>query len=220
MSEAPLRPGCQPLRALFTPTVSTKTHKTGDLAVATREKWTNKIIGAAAPARDHGGSIVGGCDAKSETAPRGDLNVVVGPTTTQERRGWTNDYKRGRGRASRQAHVAQKSQRPQPGGREAPDDHESARRWGMQCQVRRRHRATAVHDPEAFSRGYGKSFRIMGGPPVGPPFRHDHDRGGRAGRGAGRASGDGATPGGRAGPAGERVDVSTTGVFTPVLRTR
>ena len=44
----------------------------------------------------------------------GDLNVVVGPTTTQERRGWTNDDKRGQGRASRQAHVTQKSQRPQP----------------------------------------------------------------------------------------------------------
>ena len=67
----------------------------------------------------------GGCYAKSETAARGDLNVVVGPTTTQERRGWTNDDKRGQGRASRQAHLAQKSQRPRPAGRDAPDDHRS-----------------------------------------------------------------------------------------------
>ena len=70
------------------------------------------------------------------TAPRGDLNVVVGPTTTQERRGWTNDDKRGQGRASRQAHVAQKSQGPQPGGREAPDDHGSGGggAWRDKCE--------------------------------------------------------------------------------------
>ena len=121
---------------------------------------------------DHGTTAPGACDAKSETAPRGDLNVVVGPTTTQERRGWTNDDKRGQGRASRQAHVAQKSQRPQPGGREAPDDHESARRWGMQCQVRRRHRTTAAHDPEGLSRGPLKILqdhgRTAGGAAISP----------------------------------------------------
>src|SRR6516162_5922885 len=42
-------------------------------------------------------------------------SVVVGPTTTNA----------APGRASRQAHLAQKSQRPQPGAREAPDDHGS-----------------------------------------------------------------------------------------------
>ena len=122
-SEALLLPGYQPPPALFTSAVSTKPHKPGDSAGARREKLASKIIGAAAPDHDHGGTVVGGCDAKSETAPRGDLNVVVGPSTTQERRGWTNDDKRSPGRASRQAHVAQKSQRSQPGAREAPDDH-------------------------------------------------------------------------------------------------
>ena len=124
-SEALLLPGYQPPPALFTPAVSTKPHKTGDSAGARREKLASKIIGAAAPDHDHGGTVVGGCDAKSETAPRGDLDVVVGPSTTQERRDGTNDDKRSPGRASRQAHVAQKSQRSQPGAREAPDDHGS-----------------------------------------------------------------------------------------------
>ena len=83
--EALLLPGCQPLRALFTPTVSTKTHKTGDLAVATREKRTSKIIGAAAPARDHGGSIVGAWRTKSETAPTAPPFMILKPCPSLSR---------------------------------------------------------------------------------------------------------------------------------------
>jgi hypothetical protein len=106
-----LLPGYQPPPALFTPAVSTKPHKTGDLAGARREKLASKIIGAAAPDHDHGETVIGGCDAKSETAPRGDLNVVVGPTTTNIARG-----------ASRRAHLAQESQWLWPTGWEEPDD--------------------------------------------------------------------------------------------------
>ena len=71
---------------------------------------------------DHGGTGVGGCDAKSGSPARGDLFVVMGPIATQERRDGTNHDIRERGRASRQAHLAQQSRRLWAASREEPDD--------------------------------------------------------------------------------------------------
>src|SRR5215471_21563445 len=70
-------------------------------------------------------ATAGGCDAKSESLADGDLSVVMGPTATgtQERRDGTHHDKRGQGRTSRQAHLAQESQWFRASGREEPDDH-------------------------------------------------------------------------------------------------
>ena len=66
---------------------------------------------------------------KSESPARGDLYVVVGPSTTEECRGWTIHDKRGRRRTSQQAHVTQKSHWPRAARPPGPDDHgESAAR--------------------------------------------------------------------------------------------
>jgi hypothetical protein len=66
--------------------------------------------------RDHGITVAGGCEAKSESLAHGDLFVVMGHLTT---------FFRGQGRTSRQAHLTQESQWPRPVGREEPDDHGS-----------------------------------------------------------------------------------------------
>jgi len=80
-----LLPGYQPPPALFTPAVSTKPHKTGDLAGARREKLASKIIGAAAPDHDHGETVIGAWRTKSETAPTAPPFMILKPCPSLSR---------------------------------------------------------------------------------------------------------------------------------------
>ena len=115
--------------------------------------------------------VLGGCDAKSDRLGDGDLFVVMGPTTTQERREVSHRDIRGQGRAPRQAHLAQESQWLGPAGREAPDGHRSGGGGAWQNK--------SETPPGAV---------IMGSVLLGQQLSHDHDgdrQGGRHDHGSG-----------------------------------